>query len=264
MSKRDRKEDDPAPDAATPGEEEDENEERKAGVTCTGLITTNQGDQMILWHSPFEEELGDHLTEHLGECEIVMHAPLLGMHVYTFAPNPTRDAWALVTMGLSGFVMPFPPEADEEDQPDLEPLRRAELLMYVEPSWHPNESQWPVHVLRDIAAYIVGNERFVSRTHGLANFAAVGEPYVEGGNLCFAVVSDEVHETEDFYEFVGVNPHTGEECAVQLLNVVGLTAEEYAVKAAKRYDGIAPWIRWGSDIDLVWRNNRPTCAFAPK
>jgi hypothetical protein len=235
--------------------------EEKAGVTCTGLITTARGEEMILFHSPFEIPLGDHLDAYLGECNIVLSAPVLGMHVYTFPPNARRDAWALVTMGLSGYRMPYPPMAvTDEEKADVENLRRAELLMYVDPSWQPDQL-WPVNVLRAIAQYIVANDRFVSRTDGLGNFAALGEPYVEGGTLSFAVVSNELHEERDFYQFEGVNPCTLEKCAVQLLHVVGLTAEEYEVKRTQRYAGIARWIWWGSDIDMVWRNNRPTCTF---
>jgi hypothetical protein len=236
--------------------------EEKAGVNCTGLITTAKGDEMILWHSPFEEPLGDHLCAYLGKCETVLHAPLLGMHVYTFPPNAQRDAWALVTMGLSGFKMPYPAGAEtEEEKQEVEELRRAELMMYVDSSWNPGQSKWPVDVMRSIAAYIVAWNRFVSRTDGLPNFSCPGEPFVEGGNLRFTVVCDEMHEERDFYQFDGVNPYTQEQCAVQLLQLVGLTAEEYDVKRAQRYVGIQPWIRWGSDIDMVWRNNRPSCSF---
>jgi hypothetical protein len=238
--------------------------EEKAGVNCTGLITTAKGDEMILWHSPFEIPLGDHLCAFLGKCEIVLHSPLLGMHVYTFAPNAQRDAWALVTMGLSGFKMPYPATAEtDEEKAEVEELRRAELMMYVDASWNPGQSQWPVDVMRSIAAYIVACNRFVSRTDGLHNFASPGEPFVEGGSLRYTVVCDEAHEESDFYQFEGVNPHTQKHCAVQLLHLVGLTTEEYEVKKAQRYAGIQPWIRWGSGIDMVWRTDRPSCNFNP-
>lgn len=104
-----------------------------AGVTETGVVRTADGSDLILWHSPVEVPLGDHLVQHFGECTTVMHSPVLGLHTYVFPPNERRpDAWVLCTMGLSGFLMPGPSTLPEEAWEDFTPMRRAELFMYLD------------------------------------------------------------------------------------------------------------------------------------
>lgn len=94
-------------DVPTDEEEQLNQDSNRAGVTSTGVVDTPQG-RRVLYHSPFEDPLGDYLEEHFGECSTVMSSPLLGVHVYVFPPCPQKqqDYWRMVTMGLSGHVMP--------------------------------------------------------------------------------------------------------------------------------------------------------------
>jgi hypothetical protein len=100
----------------------------------SGLFESPNG-VMCLYHSPYEEQLGDYLeviclaamskvTHTLPQAAFgysnqqskmtVMHSPLLGLHVYVFHPIPERDYFTLVTMGLSGFEMNPPSDVRSE------------------------------------------------------------------------------------------------------------------------------------------------------
>lgn len=46
----------------------------------------------------FSSNIGDFLEETLGPCSSVMHAPLLGLHIYQFPPTETRKECTLATL----------------------------------------------------------------------------------------------------------------------------------------------------------------------
>mmetsp|Transcript_18894 Transcript_18894/g.55447 ORF Transcript_18894/g.55447 Transcript_18894/m.55447 type:complete len:263 (-) Transcript_18894:122-910(-) len=213
------------------------------GVTCTGTSQLRNGRGSIeFFHSPFEEELGrddGHLESHLGHCEHVLSSPVLGCHLYVFAPKEDTPWWTAVTMGLSGFTMPTDDAA----------LQRCELVISL-----PQEIGAPRRLAEDeelgpstfaaelvlwLASYVVRSGTLFKHGDRLAGNPFGGtEPPFEGTELASSFLQRASHIGNTFPVWQGTNPYTQEKETVNFYAVVPISASEYAHGSANGSDAL--------------------------
>lgn len=203
-------------------------EELKHGVHCTGAVDCQNGKRRVMFHSPFEEVMGEdggHLEQYLGKCLRVFHAPILGCHLYIFPPSEPQPYYVIVTMGLSGFTMP-------SEDPELQRCELACLL--------PGEVTLPscagvganidadncmAELLLWLAPWIVDTNALFKHNDGIGGNPFEGtEPFYNSTRMACAMLR---RDDERLPSFRGVDPYTRMEHTINFLWVVPLTLREY-------------------------------------
>jgi hypothetical protein len=151
----------------------------------------------------------------------------------------------LATIGMSALPMTV-----DEVKGDLEPLRRAEVILYLDYDWDFDSpiGNWPMQLLRDLARYPHQHKTwlFAGHTIGSGEGAAPAKPLVDGSLLTGILLRYPDREPNDFWHldlpngepchFFWLTPLTVAECFVkrtegpekveQLLDAAGVVTIE--------------------------------------
>ena len=218
----------------------------------------------VLWHTPYEIALGDHVQQCFGEAVqcVVFHAMFQGLHVYCYHPQPpARPFWTLMTMGLSGFKMRVPDHIE-----DAEDYERCELMCYMPPEWVPpamlpggpepaNEHNWPLLMIKRLANYVVIQDVWISQWHGIPNFVSnpPGGPILPNSALTGTLLAPPVVEHPDFAPFVDAVSGT----KVQFWVVLPMTQDEWDLKRAHNVEALFPYLESGkiSTVCQIYRRS---------
>jgi len=110
--------------------------------------------------SPFLELIDQHIKEHVGEPQTVIHeiaSEFVHIDVHVVPPRPGRDFYTLVTSGMSNKPMTTPKQAKGRG------FEFAELMLCMPSSWNienyqvvsgeSSEKDWPLLWLRRLARF---------------------------------------------------------------------------------------------------------------
>lgn len=228
-------------------------------MNCTGY---DEASQRVLWHSPFEIGIGDHVQQHFGHSEdeiTVLHAVFLGLHVYMYRPRPDRPFWTLMTMGLSGYKMKVPERVGNPKH-----FQRCELMVYMPADWDPvpgfnmgpiSATNWALYALKCIAEYTVVQEVWVSMWHGIpsiTDFEHPGTPFLPDSLLNSTLLVPPVNEHL---------PPFKDEASGEIVNfwlIVPMTNDEWQLKKEEQAGALIPFLENGT-LPLICEINRKSC-----
>lgn len=151
------------------------------------------------------ELISDHVEKHIGKVDHIFHeilSDLVHIDILIVAPTPQRDFWTLVTSGMSDLPMAVPP--------DLDNLRRAELMICLPRSWPmsgPNDpdnsvwkdeaNYWPIRWLKTLARLPHEYDTWLGWGHTVPN-ADPPEPFAPNTRLCCSLLLSPVTAPEEF------------------------------------------------------------------
>lgn len=218
----------------------------------------------MLWHTPFEIGIGDHVQQMFGHKSseiIVLQALLLHLHVYMYKPREDRSYWTLMTMGLSGYDKMKVPERVRHPKK----FRRYELMIYLSPEWDPvpgfqmgpiNEVNWPLYMLKSLATYSVEHEAWLSMWHGIPSVVdgRIGAPFLPNSLLNSTLLVPPVTERQGFTPYR--DAETGE--VVNFWVVVPMTDDEWKLKRDEQAGALIPFLENGT-LPLICQIDRKSC-----
>lgn len=164
------------------------------------------------------EAIERHVEEHFGAIEFVFHAvPSTGVHVLVVGPTEDRPSRTLVTQGMSDLPMTVPD--------GVSPF--AELMMCLPADWPiedlADDSSWPVHLLKYLAAFPHEHGTWLGAWHLLPN-GEPAVPYAPDTEFAGIVVTPMVNVRAEAREIDG---------KINLLAVVPLHPAEIRLKVER-------------------------------
>lgn len=125
--------------------------------------------------------LEEHIREYFGEFPNVFHevmSPDIHVDICVIPPEPGRDYYTLVTLGMGAHMMNVPGDLSDGG------LERAELMITLPPDWKivSEEEQWywPMKLLKMAARLPIECGTWLGWGHTIDN----GGPFAPGTDLC--------------------------------------------------------------------------------
>jgi hypothetical protein len=121
-----------------------------------------------------------HIEKHFGSYQNVYHeieSPDIHVDIAVIEPNPQRNYYVLVTMGMGAHRMKVPPGSQGRD--------RAELMVCLPPEWNLDNLDdekwyWPLRWLKILARLPLNENTWLGWGHTVPN----GEPFAGNTKLC--------------------------------------------------------------------------------
>jgi hypothetical protein len=120
-----------------------------------------------------------HIEKHFGSYRNVFHeiaSPDIHVDIAVVEPNPRRNYYTLITMGMGARKMRTPP--------DLRGMDRAEVMVCLPPDWNLDKLDdecwyWPIRWLKILARLPINEDAWLGWGHTIPN----GEPFADNTKL---------------------------------------------------------------------------------
>lgn len=212
-------------------------------------VTPEHGDPALI------EAISEHITRYVGPIETVWHeqeSDLVHLDIHVVPPNPHRDAYTLITSGMSQAPMKF----EHEDGVDF---MYAELMITLPPDWPMDESSirdenygWPLHSLYSLARLPHAYDTWLGTGHTIPN-GDPPEPFSETAPFVGVILCPPVSIHEDFHTLY-INPDK----EIEFLALYPLYPEEMDLKLRKGADAIFQRFAQNNITDYVDPNRKST------
>ena len=134
-----------------------------------------------------EEELNQYeqyIMEQFGEYEHVFHEVVssdIHLDIIIIPPTEKNNYYQLITMGMGAYPMNVPEELKNEN------LERAELVLYLPPTWNiqssKEEDYWPIRQLKTIARLPIYNHTWLGYGHTISS-GEENSCYADNTKIC--------------------------------------------------------------------------------
>lgn len=125
--------------------------------------------------------IGEHIRNYFGEFSNIFHevmSPDIHVDVCVIPPEPGRDFYTLVTMGMGAHIMNVPDDLKSNQ------LERAELVITLPPDWkivsEEERWHWPLKLLKILARLPIECDTWLGWGHTIDN----GVPFAPNTELC--------------------------------------------------------------------------------
>ena len=194
------------------------------------------------------EAIANHVTRYVGPIETVWHeheSDLVHLDIHVVPPHPKRNAYTLVTSGMSQAPMKF----EFEDHVDF---TYAELMITLPPDWPMDEERlhderygWPLHSLYSLARLPHAYDTWLGPGHSIPN-GDPPEPFADTAKFVGVILFSPVSLDEDFHSL-----HYTPDKAIAFLALYPLYPEEMDFKLRKGADTLLRRFAQHAITDIV-------------
>lgn len=216
-----------------PGHDDDEPEVTPGGSEVLRHEAGDRSEDVTYLSEPEMEAICNHLAEHFGPHETVMHelvSEVIHLDLVPIHATEERPFHVVCTMGMSAVPMTVP---EDSDLPAY-----AELLIVLPPDWGLDEDSiqqdeffWPLGWLKQIAHIPSDYDTFLAPGHTIPT-GEPAEPIPGTGFVCFMVLPLIMAENDSAGE-VGINDKT-----IAFFQVIPLYPEEMELKLEEGVDAL--------------------------
>jgi len=131
-----------------------------------------------------KEEYEKYIEKNFGKIEGIIHelvSPDIHVDIIVIAPTKEDNFYKLITMGMGAYKMTLPRQLNKYS------LERAELVLYLPPSWNINSNEeqdyWPIRYLKTLARLPLQSNSWLGTGHTIATNEK-NEPFSNNTELC--------------------------------------------------------------------------------
>lgn len=128
------------------------------------------------------------IKDNFGNYDGILHEIVsndIHLDIIIIPPTEDKNYYKLITMGMGAYKMDVP-----NDLEDCE-LQRAELVLYLPPTWNVNSSNendyWPIRCLKKIARLPIEHNTWLGYGHTISNNKN-NEPYSNNTKFCSMIL----------------------------------------------------------------------------
>ncbi len=205
-------------------------------------MTPEHGDPDLI------ESISDHITRYVGPVETVWHeheSDLVHLDIHVVPPHEGRDAYTLITSGMSQAPMKFE-HAEGVD------FMYAELMITLPSNWPMDENRlreerygWPLHSLYSLARLPHAYDTWLGPGHTIPN----GDPadaFSEDAHFVGVILFAPVSLPEDFHSLY----YTPDK-EIEFLALYPLYREEMDYKLRRGADALVKRLAQNNVSDIV-------------
>lgn len=147
-------------------------------------IFKRKKNQMFLYSEADLDQYEKFIEENFGKFETVLHeivSPDIHVDIIIVPPTPEHNFYKLITMGMGAYEMNIPRGLKQYE------LERAELVLYLPPTWDVNSSKeedyWPIGYLKMLARMPLNYNTWLGVGHSIGS-GAENEPFADNTEFC--------------------------------------------------------------------------------